>query len=151
MRKIVVALDGSPGSEKALQMAVKMAQTEASPVTAVSVLDRSGDPHLEHLVQDAKKNARQQLEEMLKAAASFARARGVLLTPVYHEGHPAEMILACAEQEGADLLVFGKPQGWGCTNWLGRHGRPGEQSRAVHSDAREIIAGKFTESPKRTA
>jgi nucleotide-binding universal stress UspA family protein len=48
---------------------------------------------------------------MLQAAANFARSRGVLLTPVLREGHPADAILACAEQEGAELLVVGSHAG----------------------------------------
>jgi nucleotide-binding universal stress UspA family protein len=107
MPKILVALDGSVGSEKALEAAVKLAQNDGRQVTAVSVLDRSGDPHLEQLAQGVKARARRRLEEILQAAVNYARSRGVLLTPVLREGHPAETILACAEQEGAEVLVLG--------------------------------------------
>ncbi|MCI0456743.1 MAG: universal stress protein [Gemmataceae bacterium] len=107
MPKILVALDGSPGSEKALEAAVRLAQKDGRQVTAVSVLDRSGDPRLEQLAEGVKAQARRHLEEILQAAVNFARSRGVLLTAVLREGHPAEAILACAEQEGVEVLVLG--------------------------------------------
>jgi nucleotide-binding universal stress UspA family protein len=111
MSKILVALDGGPGSEKALETAVRLAQKDGRQVTAVSVLDRSGDPRLEQLAEGVMVQARRHLEEILQAAVNFARSRGVLLTPVLREGHPAEVILACAEQEGAEVLVLGHNKG----------------------------------------
>jgi nucleotide-binding universal stress UspA family protein len=111
MPRILVALDGSPASEKALQAAVRLAQQNGGQVTAVTVLDRSGDPHLEGATEGVKAKLRCHLEEVLQAAANFARSRGVRLTPVLREGHPAEAIIACAEQEGAELLVVGNNNG----------------------------------------
>jgi nucleotide-binding universal stress UspA family protein len=107
MPKILVALDGSPGSEKALEAAVRLAQQDGRRVAAIAVLDRSGDPHLEQLAEGVKARARRQLEEILQAAANFARSRGVELRPILREGHPAEAIITCAEQEGIELLVLG--------------------------------------------
>src|SRR5438132_6627237 len=107
MSKILVALDGSPASEKALDEAVKLAQHHDGQVAAVAVLDRSGDPHLERLAEGIKTRARQHLERVLQAAANFARSRGVQLTPLLREGHPADAILACPEEEGVGLLIVG--------------------------------------------
>jgi nucleotide-binding universal stress UspA family protein len=111
MPKILVALDGSVGSEKALEAAVRLAQKDGRQVTAVSVLDRSGDPRLEQLAEPVKAQVRRHLEEVLQAAVNYARSRGVQLTPVLREGHPAEVIIACAEQEGAEMLVLGHGKG----------------------------------------
>jgi nucleotide-binding universal stress UspA family protein len=107
MRNILVALDGSPVSEKALEAAVRLAQRDGGRLAAVAVLGRPGDPRLEQLAEAVKPQARRRLEEVLEAAANFARSRGVQLTPLLREGHPAETIVACAEQEGAELLVLG--------------------------------------------
>jgi nucleotide-binding universal stress UspA family protein len=107
MSRIVVAVDGLPGSEKALETAVWLARQDGGEVAAVTVLDNSGGPHQERLLEGLKGPARRHLEEVLQAAANFARSRGVRLTPALREGHPAEAILSFAEEEGADVLVVG--------------------------------------------
>ncbi|HKI37647.1 MAG TPA: universal stress protein [Gemmataceae bacterium] len=107
MPNILVALDGSPVSEKALEVAVRLAQQDGRQLAAVTVLDRSGDPHLERLAEGMSAKARRHLEEVLQAAVNFARSRGVQLKPIFREGHPAEAIITCAEQEDAEVVVLG--------------------------------------------
>ena len=107
MPRILVALDGSLGSEKALDAAVKVAQQDGGLVTAVAVLEQTGNPRLDQLPGDAKAQARSHLDELLQAAARFATSRGVRLTPILREGHPADAIITCAEEEKSNLLVLG--------------------------------------------
>ena len=107
MTRILVALDESCGSEKALEAAVKLARQNGGRLAAVSVLEDLGIPCPDQLTEEVKVQARRRLEELLQAAANFARSRGVHLTPILREGHPASAILACAEEERADLLVLG--------------------------------------------
>jgi nucleotide-binding universal stress UspA family protein len=119
MQRILVAVDGLSGSEKALEVAVQQAQMKGGQVTALAVLDRSGDPRLERIAEAAKEQARSRLEEILEAAVNFARSRGVQLTPALREGHPAETIITCAEQEGAQLIVLGSHNGGARHSGLG--------------------------------
>jgi nucleotide-binding universal stress UspA family protein len=107
MPRILVALDDSCGSEKALQAAVNLAQQDDGRVTAVTVLERGGNPSLDQLPEDLKVRARRRSEELLQTAANFARSRGVRLTPILREGQPADAIITCAEEEKANLLVLG--------------------------------------------
>ena len=107
MPRILVALDDSCGSEKALEAAVRLAQQDGGCVTAVTVLEQTGNPALDLLTEDFKTQARRHLEELLQTAANFARSRGVHLTPVLREGHPADAIISCAEEENANVLVLG--------------------------------------------
>ena len=107
MPRILVALDESRGSEKALEAAVKLAQQNGGRLTAVTVLEQTGNPKLDRLTEDVKAQAKNHLEELLQTAANFARSRGVRLTPILREGHPADTILTCAEEEKADILVLG--------------------------------------------
>ncbi len=107
MPRILVALDDSCGSEKALEAAVNLAQQDDGRVTAVTVLEHIGNPALDPLTEEVKVQARRRLEELLQTAANFARSRGVRLTPILREGHPADAIITCAEEEGANLLVLG--------------------------------------------
>jgi nucleotide-binding universal stress UspA family protein len=91
MQNILVAIDGLPGSEKALEAAVQQAQLKDGGITALAVLDhggipslpildRSSDPELKRILERAKVQARRHLEETLEAAVNFARSRGVQLT-----------------------------------------------------------------------
>ena len=107
MSGILVALDGSLGSEQALQAAVKLAQQDGGQVAAVAVLDRSSDPYLDRLTEGVKTHARRQLAELLETAANFARSRGVQLHPILCEGNPADTIITCAEKQQASLVVLG--------------------------------------------
>jgi len=90
-----------------LEAAVKLAQQNGGQVTAITVLEQTGNPALDTLTEDVKAHARQRLGELLQTAANFARSRGVHLQPILREGHPAEAIIACAEEEKADILFLG--------------------------------------------
>ncbi len=107
MPRILVAVDDSCGGERALEAAVKLAQQNGGLVTAVTVLEQTGNPALDQLMEDIKPRARKRLEELLQTAANFARFRGVRLRLVLREGHPADAIVACAEEEQADILFLG--------------------------------------------
>jgi nucleotide-binding universal stress UspA family protein len=90
-----------------------MAQQNGGELTTITVLTRPGGPHLAGLPEGTKAKVRRHLEEMLQAAANFARSRGVHLTPIVREGHPAETVVNCAEQERAELVVLGSNSGTG--------------------------------------
>ena len=107
MPRILVALDDSCGSEKALEAAVKLAQQDGGRVTAVAVLEQTGNPALNQLTEEVKTQTRRRLEELLQTAANFARSRGVRLTPLLREGEPADAIISCAEEEKSNVLVLG--------------------------------------------
>ncbi len=107
MPRILVALNDSNYSEKALDAAVKLAQQNGGLVTAVAVLEKTGNPRLDRLSDDVRDQARRHLEQLLQSAANFAHSRGVRLAPVIREGHPADAILSCAEEEASQLLVLG--------------------------------------------
>lgn len=114
MPRILVAIDGSLRGEKALETAVKLAQQNGGRLAAVTVLDSSGPPPCSRLSESGRNKVRGRLEELLQTARNFAKSRGVLLAPLLCEGHPAEAIVACAEQQQAGLLVLGasrKPVG----------------------------------------
>ena len=119
MPRILIALDDSSGSERALDAAVKLAQQDGGLVTAVAVLEQTGNPRLDQLPNDAKAQARNHLDELLQAAANFAKSRGVRLTPILREGHPADAIITCAEEQKSNLLVLGAGGEPGVNSGLG--------------------------------
>jgi nucleotide-binding universal stress UspA family protein len=107
MPRILVAIDGSSRSEKALETAVKLAQQNGGRLTAVTVLDAAGVPPWGRLPESCRTQARVRLEELLQTADNFAKSRGVFLSALLREGHPADAIVACAEEQQAELLVLG--------------------------------------------
>jgi nucleotide-binding universal stress UspA family protein len=76
-------------------------------LTAVTVLEQTGNSALDRLTEDVKARTKSRLEELLQTAANYASSRGVRLTPILREGHPADAILRCVEEEKATLLVLG--------------------------------------------
>ena len=110
MSRILVALNNSCGGEKALEAAVKLAQQDGGRLTAVTVLEQTGNPALDRLTEDVKAQAKSGLEELLQTAANYARSRGVRLTPILREGHPADTIIRCAEEEKATSAGAGGQQ-----------------------------------------
>ncbi|MHB8971950.1 MAG: universal stress protein [Pirellulaceae bacterium] len=107
MPRILVALDGSRRNEKALETAVKLAQQNGGRLAAVTILDCTAVPPGELLPESCRMQARERLEELLQTAENFAQSRGVLLSAMLREGHAAEGIIACAEEQQADLVVLG--------------------------------------------
>ncbi|MHB0958813.1 MAG: universal stress protein [Pirellulaceae bacterium] len=107
MPRILVALDGSPRNEQALEAAVKLAQQNGGRLAAIAVLDYTVVPRGELLPESCRMQARERLEEILRTAELFAQSRGVLLSAILREGHAAEGIVRCAEEQRADLLVLG--------------------------------------------
>jgi nucleotide-binding universal stress UspA family protein len=90
-----------------LETAVKLAQQNGGRLTAITVLDSTGAPPWTRLPESSRTQARPRLEELLQTAGNFAKSRGVLLSGVLCEGHPADAIVACAEEQQAELLVLG--------------------------------------------
>lgn len=107
MVRILVALDQSEGSERALAAAVKLAQLDGGQITAVTVLERTGDARLDRLAASVEEQARGRLDKLLQTATNYARSRGVQLQPILREGHAADAIIGCAEQQKADIVVVG--------------------------------------------
>jgi nucleotide-binding universal stress UspA family protein len=100
---VLVAYDGSPASERAVQAAVEFAR-EGAQVVGVTVRPPT---------DDAGGEASTKLVEMIAAhAGSF----GVRLTTELRTGHPAQEILAAARAHRADLIVLGhsgRSAAWG--------------------------------------
>lgn len=107
MAGILVALDDSHSSERALEAAVKLAQQNGGRLNAVTVLERTGNPSLDQITDDIKAQARHRLKDLLQTAANFSHSRGVQLTPILREGHPADAIITCAEEEKSEIVVIG--------------------------------------------
>lgn len=106
-KKILLAYDGSEPARKAFERCVEMSRcfgAQLSIVTVVRPPEFAEDVETEAVIENARGHFQSELGK-LRAQASSASAAA----PAVHirVGHPAEQIIAAAEEWGADLIVTG--------------------------------------------
>jgi nucleotide-binding universal stress UspA family protein len=106
--KILVGIDGSPASEKALAAAVDLAAHYQADLIAISVAEVPQVVGLVDEVDELRQSAEAQLREIGAAAVEYARSRGVAMRSVVVRGHAADAIVRYAESEGVNLIVLGQ-------------------------------------------
>ncbi len=107
-RRILVGLDGSEGSKRALGAALLLARQDGSEVIAVSV--EEGLPHYAAMVdevEEAKQQANQYFERVQREAYDRAKQAGIELRAATLTGHAAQRLVEYANAERVDLLVIG--------------------------------------------
>jgi nucleotide-binding universal stress UspA family protein len=109
MKKILIATDGSPSADEAVEFGLELAvEQEADPifvhvVPAVDVLPGGGFGVTTAHIHDVTDADREPLEKAAKVATEHGvRARTHLL-----RGDPVDEIVACADTIDADLIVIG--------------------------------------------
>jgi nucleotide-binding universal stress UspA family protein len=129
---ILVALDGSECSHKALDMAVRLAKEQGARCTVCTVVDvvraaasmtfATGDI-VNEWIATLNKDARQiESEAIAKYAAS-----GVAIETKVLEGYPSSALLDVAKNKKADLIV------------MGSHGRTGLKRLWLGSIAESVV------------
>jgi nucleotide-binding universal stress UspA family protein len=111
---VVVAYDGSPASDRAVQAAVDFAR-EGAQVIGVTVRAPTDDT-----------DAEAPPTKLVETIAAHTGAFGVRLSTELRTGHPAQEILAAARSHQADLIV------------LGHSGRSGARSRFLGTTAEKV-------------
>lgn len=118
MEKILVALDGSEDSKKALARCSEIAKCMGCEVILLWVqrslleLERS-DPQVEALMrvmeeQDVKKEIETPAERFLESSKKYLLDKSVKkVKTLLRWGHPVEEILQVADEENVDLIVLG--------------------------------------------
>lgn len=119
---IVVGLDGSPESARALRWATARAGETGTPIVAVHVLTYSAEFNRD-VSPDTITTWRRQLHERLDHEwTDGARAQGVTVhTAVIEDDNAANGLLRAAEEHRAELIV------------LGVHGHEGLADRILHA------------------
>ncbi len=107
-QKILVAIDGSPSSEKALATAVDMAAHYQAELISLSVAELPEVVAMVDEVDEIRQSADEFFGKIAEAAVEYAKSRGVALRSVVVRGHAAEEILRFAEKEEANLIVVGR-------------------------------------------
>ena len=134
--KILVPLDGSELSERALQPAVHIAKKVYAEIVLlrVMVLDLATigggmSPHNYELRQLYERNDRLEAESYLQTIETEWHGAGVVMHARVATGAPPEMILQAAEESGADLIV------------MSTHGRTGLNRLLYGSVAEAVLRG----------
>ena len=106
-KSILVPYDGSPHSQRALEVAIELARYEESTVRLLYAYERIppylGEPNFQEVVNRIVIAGR----EMVESAADRVRSNDISVTADVLEGPAAEAILRAAEAEQFDLIVMG--------------------------------------------
>jgi nucleotide-binding universal stress UspA family protein len=106
--KILVAIDGSPASEKALAAAVDLAARYQADLTALGIAEVPEIVAMIDEVDEMRRSTEGHFKQIGEAAVEFARSQGVGLRSVVLRGHAADAIVRYAESEGTNLVVIGQ-------------------------------------------
>ena len=107
-QRILVAIDGSPNSEKALATAVDLAVHYQAELIALSVAELPEVVAMVDEVDSIRQNADDYYRQIGQAAVEFAKSKAVKLRSVVVRGHAAEEIIRFAEHENIALVVLGR-------------------------------------------
>lgn len=109
MKRILVGVDGSPPSHKALRVAIQLAKATGARLTLAFV----GQPPVlppetyRELLGKIESEHRRYASEALSAAQAIAREGGVEAEGLPLYGAPAEALCNAANSENSDLIVVG--------------------------------------------
>lgn len=108
VKKIVVAYDGSKGSQKALEWALMLAASSLkSEVTAVTVVKPPEFSPMISEIDEFYSDAEEHYQPLLAKVREFGEEHGVSIKTKILRGHPAESITRYALDQKADLIVTG--------------------------------------------
>jgi nucleotide-binding universal stress UspA family protein len=113
--QILIATDGSELADRAVAHSLSLAQEAKASVTVVTVTQPWSPFDMAHKAREGIHTPTRQFEDMaaasakviLDTAAQKAKAAGVACKVVHvPDQHPAEGIIAVAEESGCDLIVM---------------------------------------------
>ena len=128
MKRILVAVDGSAESNKALDFAVDLAKGAQGELLVVNVAEDMCPIGLtEFDINTVREIARKESDAILAAAVERAKAGGVKTRGITETGSPAEVIEAIAQREKVEHVV------------VGSHGKHGARKVALGSVSSRVV------------
>jgi nucleotide-binding universal stress UspA family protein len=106
--KILVAIDGSPASEKALAAAIDLTMQYRAELLSIGVAEVPEVVGMVDEVDELRRGAEAHFRQIGEAATEFGRERGVRLRSVVVRGHAADAIVRFAESEQVSLVIIGQ-------------------------------------------
>lgn len=107
-QKILVAIDGSPGGQKALETAIELAKLTGASLHGLTVEGRlPAYAATVGEVDEVKREKDQFFGKIARLARDQAREKGIELEVEVLPGHAAELIVRHAKKGNFDLVVVG--------------------------------------------
>ena len=107
-QKILVAIDGSPGGQKALETAIELAKLTGAALHGLTVEGRlPAYAATVGEVDEVKREKDQFFGKIARLARDQAREKGIELEVEVLPGHAAELIVRHAKKGNFDLVVVG--------------------------------------------
>jgi nucleotide-binding universal stress UspA family protein len=109
LAKILMPIDGSDNSLRALDYAFFLAKKADSSVTAIHVIENPPTVYIESqkLLNDLMSKYRIESAQILDRCKQMAEKKGVKIETVIVEGDPASNITNYAQKENIDLIIIG--------------------------------------------
>ena len=115
IKNVLVAVDGSKASGKAVEFAINLAVRAGSAVTILHVIDNSAylsrampaSATPTHLVEPVEDYLRQAAGTFMQKIKKKFEHNGIKAKNIVRSGHPAEEILKEAKRSKAGLIVMG--------------------------------------------
>lgn len=112
MERIMVAIDGSPDANRALDAAAELAEATGAELVILNIGGEISSAELRRLASsdgDLGKRLKAIAGDILKQAGKRAERLGVDAVSLQCEwGDPAETIIATAKRDKADVIVVGR-------------------------------------------
>jgi nucleotide-binding universal stress UspA family protein len=106
-KKILLGLDGSEGSFKALEHAIELAKHLGAELHTVSVEEVPHYPGTVGEVVEAEQAAKGRYGQAIQRAKQMAQDQGVAIKFHVFVGHEVKTIVEFIKEQGHDLLVIG--------------------------------------------
>ena len=106
---MLVPVDGSENSYRALDAALFLSQKLGSDITVLHVMEEVPITHIESqkLLRELLENYEKESEEILSKCSEIARKKGLTINTILLQGNPASIILDFSKKEKYDIVIMG--------------------------------------------
>ena len=106
---ILVPVDGSDNSYRALDAALLLLEKLGSNITVVHVMEQVPITHIESekLLSELLEAYKKENQDILSKCSEIAHQKGLTIKTLLLQGNPASVILDYSKKEKSDLLIMG--------------------------------------------
>jgi len=107
--RILVPVDGSDNSYRALDAALFLSEKLGSNITVLHVMEEVPITHIESqkLLSELLENYKKENQDILSKCSEIARKKGLTINTILLQGNPASIILDFSKKEKYDIVIMG--------------------------------------------